>query len=124
MKSGQHVDFLVLLVQQVLEFANLGFQSAHPFLQRLCVTSRKGTTAQFVASLALKADVQTLCATWADTVASDFLGATSVASLSDAGLGAGADLDHFHGQDAWHDGGGMECIFSFLFFFFNCFMLS
>lgn len=105
MDARQHVDLLIFLVEQLLELAYFGLEHAHALLERLGVSSREGAAAELVAGLALESNIGALRAAWADAVAAYFLGATSVACLSNAGLAVGADLDHFHGQNSRHDYG-------------------
>lgn len=105
MNAGEHVDLLIFLVEQLLELAHFGLQHAHTLLERLGVTPGEGATAELVAGLALESNVGALRAARADAVATYFLGATSVAGLSNAGLAVGADFDHFHRQNSRHDCG-------------------
>lgn len=42
---GEHIDLLVLLVQQVLQLPNLRLQGPDAFLERLGVTTGKGSAA-------------------------------------------------------------------------------
>jgi hypothetical protein len=103
--AREHVDLLVLFVEQVLELAHFRLQEADSLLERLGVSAREGAPAELVARLALESDVGALGAAGADAVAAYFLGATAVACLGDAGLAVGADLDHLHGQNSRHGGG-------------------
>lgn len=96
MYPGEHVDLLVLLIEEVLEISHLGLQRAHPILERLCVSSGEGATAEFVAGLALETDVGTLGAARSNAVATDLLASTAIAGLGDTALGAVAHLDDFH----------------------------
>ena len=84
--SREHVDLLILLVEQLLELAHLALQQSHALFQRLGVSARESAAAELVAGLALEANVGALRAAGADAVAPDLLGATSVAGLGDAGL--------------------------------------
>ncbi len=102
MHPGEHVDFLVFLVEQLLQLAHLRLQRAHSLFQGLGVSSGKGATAKLIARLTLKAHVGALCAAGANAVTADLLGAAAIACLSDAGLAIRADLDHLHGQDSRH----------------------
>lgn len=106
MHPRQHVDLLILLVQYIFQFSNLRFQRTDPFLQRLGVTSREGPSTQLVARLAFEPDVGTLRAARSDSIASYLFTPTPVTGLSDTTLCACADLDHFHGEYAWHRGDG------------------
>lgn len=106
MDARKHVNLLVFLVEQLLEFAYFGLEHAHALLERLGVSSGKGATAELVAGLALESNVGALRAARADAVAAYFLGAASVTCLSNAGLAVGADLDDLHGQNSGHDCGG------------------
>lgn len=45
MHLGKHVDFLVFLVQQVLEFPDFTLQGPYPLLEGLCVAARECATA-------------------------------------------------------------------------------
>lgn len=102
--SGEHVNFLVLFVEQVLEFADLALELADAFLERLGVAARKGAAAEFVAGAALEADVGALRACRAGAVAANLFAAAPVAGLGDAALRAGADFDDLHGKNAGHLG--------------------
>jgi hypothetical protein len=106
--AREHVNLLVLLVEQLLELAHLGLQKPHALLQRLGVASREGAPAELVARLALESDIGALRTARADAVAAYLLGATAVACLGNAGLAVGADLDHLHGQDSGHGGGWLS----------------
>jgi hypothetical protein len=68
--SGQHIDLFILLIQQVLQFPDFGFQPSNAIFQRLCVASREGSSAQLVTRLTLEANVGALGATWSDAIAS------------------------------------------------------
>jgi hypothetical protein len=102
MHLGQHVDLLVLLVQQVLEFADLALELPHALLERLGVSTWEGAAAQLVAGAALEADAGALRAAGSDAIAANLLATAAVAGLSNPALGAGAHLDNFHGEDAGH----------------------
>lgn len=86
MQFGEHVDFLVLFVQQVLEITHLGFQDAHALFQTLGVASGKCAATELIAGAALEANVGTLGAAGANTVASYFFASASVTGLGDATL--------------------------------------
>lgn len=105
MYPGQHVDLLILLIQQVLQIFDFGLQGSHSFLQRLGITARERPTAQLVARLALEPNVGTLCAAGTNAIASDLFASASVAGLGNPTLCTGAaDLDDFHRQDTRHFG--------------------
>ncbi len=105
--GGEHVNLFVLFVEQVLELADLALELADALLERLGVAARKGAAAELVAGAALEADVCALRACRAGAVAANLFAAAPVAGLSDAALGAGADLDDLHGEYAGHlDGAG------------------
>jgi len=103
----EHVDLLVLLVQQVLQLPHLALEDADALLERLGVAAREGAPAELVARLALEADVRTLRAAGADAVASDLLAPAAIAGLCYPDLGGRADLDDLHREDARHGGGGV-----------------
>lgn len=60
MHLGEHIDLLILLVEQVLELAHLQLELAHALFQGLGVATRECAAAQLVAGSALKADVGAL----------------------------------------------------------------
>jgi hypothetical protein len=60
MHLGQHFDFLVLLVQQVLELSDLALERPHSLLKRFRIASGKGTATEFVTGAAFEPDVGTL----------------------------------------------------------------
>lgn len=86
MDAREHVDLLVLLVEQFLELAYFGLEDSHALLEGLGVAPGEGATAELVTGLALEADVCALCAAWTDAVAAYLLGAAAVACLGDAAL--------------------------------------
>ena len=88
MNSRKHIDLLVLLIEQLLQLADLCLQESYALLERLGVTSGKCATAELVAGLALKTNVGALCATWANAIAAYLLRTASIAGLCDAGLAA------------------------------------
>lgn len=102
MHLGQHIDLLILLIQQIFQFPDLQLQLAHALLQGLGISPRKGAPAQLVAGAALEADIGTLGTTRSDTIATDLLAAAAVAGLGDSALGTGAHFDNLHRQDARH----------------------
>ncbi len=102
---GEHVDLLVLLVQQILEFPDLGFQGANTFLQRLGVSAWERASAEFVARAAFESDIGTLRAAGSDAVAPNLLAAAAVAGLGDTALRTRPHLDNLHGEDSGHLGG-------------------
>jgi len=106
----EHINLLVLLTEQLLQLANLPFQQTHSLLERLGVTPGKRSATELIAGLAFETDIGALCATRADAVAADLLGATSIACLCDAGLATGPNLDHFHRQYSRHDGGWRQSV--------------
>lgn len=112
MHLGQHVDLLILLVQQILQLPNLRLQGADALLERLGVASWKGTTAELVAGAAFKANIGALRAARANAIAANLLAAASVAGLGDTALGARAHLDDLHRQNSWHFGGLVDCLLS------------
>jgi hypothetical protein len=60
--AGEHIDFLILLIEERLEFSDLGLQASYSLLQRFGVSTRKGSPTELVARLAFEADVDALCA--------------------------------------------------------------
>lgn len=101
--AREHVNLLILLVQQVLQISDFSFQSSHAFLQRFGIATRKGPAAQLVTRSTLKTNIGALCAARANAVTSDLFASTSITSLGNPALSTGAtDLDHFHGQDTRH----------------------
>jgi len=106
--ARQHVDLLVLLVQQVLQVAHLSLEHAYALLKRLCISTGKSSSAELVAGLAFEAHVEALGTAWADAVAAYLLGATAVACLGNARLVIGANLDHLHGKYTRHVGEVVE----------------
>lgn len=104
MDARKQFNFFIFFVQKILEIAHFRLQRPNPLLQRLGVSSRKRSSTQLVASLALESDRGALAAARADAVASDFFAPTSIAGLGNTALGVVAHLDHFHRQDARHGG--------------------
>lgn len=104
MYPGQHIDLLILLIQQVLQVPHFGLERPHSFLQRLGVSSGECSAAEFVAGLAFEADVGALRTARSDSVAADLFASASVTGLGNAALGPAAHLDHFHGENAGHFG--------------------
>lgn len=102
MDSRQHIDLLVLLIQQVLQILHLGFQRSHSLLERLRISSGKGATTEFVTGLALETDIGALGATWSNAVAANLLTSAAITGLRNTALRTIADLDHFHGENARH----------------------
>ena len=102
---GEHVDLLVLLVQQILEFPDLAFQGANPLFQRLGVSAGERASAEFIARAAFEADVGTLRAAGSDAIAANLLAAAAVAGLGDTALRTRAHLDNLHGEYSGHLGG-------------------
>jgi hypothetical protein len=103
MYPGQHVDLLVLFVQQILQILDFCFQGSHTLLERLGVTTRESPAAQFIARSTFETDVGALCTAGTNAIAADFLASASVTGLGDSTGGTGAtDLDYFHGQDTRH----------------------
>ncbi len=94
---GQHVQLLILLIQQILQFANFSFEGTHSFFKRLGISARERSSTQLVAGLALEADIGALGATRPNAIASYLLTSAAVAGLGNATLGSGSHLDHFHG---------------------------
>jgi len=102
MHLRQHVDFLIFLVQQILELSNFGFQGTDSLLQRLSVSTRECPSAEFIACLALKAYVGALRAARSDSIASYLLAATAITSLGNPALRIRPNLDNFHRQYSRH----------------------
>lgn len=106
MQARENVDLLILFVEETFQFPHFGFQCPYAVLQRLCIASREGTTAELVARAALEADVGTLGAAGPDAIAANLFTSTSIAGLGNAALGAVAHADHLHRDNARHCGGG------------------
>lgn len=102
MNLREHVDLLVLTIQEIFQLLDLRFQGSNSLFQRLGISSRKSSSTQLVACLAFEPHIGALGATRCDAVASNLFAPTSVAGLGNPALGAGSNLDHFHGQNAWH----------------------
>lgn len=102
MNPRQNVDFLILLVQQVLQALHFRFQRPHPFFQRLRISSRESPSAQLVACFALEAHVRTLSTAGGDAVTSDFLAPTSVTGLCNPTLCTSPNFYDFHGKNPRH----------------------
>jgi len=101
----EHVDLLILLIQQFLQIFDLRLQRSYSFLQRLGITTRESTAAQLITRFALETNVGALGAAGSDAVATNLLTSAPITGLGDPALTAGAtDLDHFHGQDTGHFG--------------------
>ena len=77
MQPRKHIDLLILLVEQLLQLADLSFQLSYALLERLGVASGKCATAELVAGLAFESDVGALRAAWSYTVAADLLASAS-----------------------------------------------
>lgn len=105
MQPRKHIDLLILLVEQLLQLADLSFQLSYALLERLGVASGKCATAELVAGLAFESNIGALGATWANAIAAYLLRAAPVAGLCNAGLAARPDFDHFHGKYSRHFGG-------------------
>lgn len=104
MYTREHINLLILFIQQVLEIPNFRLQGAHSFLQRLGISTRESTATELVASFAFEADIGALCTTGTDAVATDFLASATITGLGDTTLRAVPDLDHFHRENSRHVG--------------------
>ena len=122
MYFGEHVNLLVLFIQQVFQFPHFSLQCPHPILQRLGVSAWKGPPTQLIAGLALESDIGTLGTTWSDTVATNLLAPTPgcpceflcryrvlgcnvdspIASLRDTSLRTRPDFYDLHWEYAGH----------------------
>ena len=69
----QHINLFILFIQQVLQLPHLGFESANALFQGFSVASWERAPTQLVAGLALKADIGTLRARRAYTIAANLL---------------------------------------------------
>lgn len=96
MNSREHIDLLVLFVQQILQFSYFGFETSYSILQRLSVATWESSAAQLVAGFTFEPDVGTLGTSWSDTVTSDLLASASIAGLGNAALRGAAHPDHLH----------------------------
>lgn len=105
MYPREHVNLLILLVQQILQVFDLCLQGSHSFLQRLGITTGESTAAQLITRFALETNVGALGTAWSDAIATNLFASATITGLGDPALSAGAtDLDHFHGQDTGHFG--------------------
>lgn len=104
MHLGQHIDFLILLVQQILQFPDFGLQRANSLFQRFGVAAWECSSAELVARLALEADVGTLRAARSDPIAAYLLAATAITGLGNPALRTRPNLDNFHRQYSRHFG--------------------
>ncbi len=96
MDAREHVDLLVLFVEQVLELAHFGLETSDAVFQRLCVTSRKSSPTQLVARLALEPDIGALRTAWSYAVTPDLLAATPVTGLCDPTRRSAPHANHLH----------------------------
>jgi hypothetical protein len=106
MHLGQHVDLLVLLIQQILQFPHFGLQRTYSLLQRFGISTRERSSTELVAGLALEADVGTLRAAGSYAIAAYLLAATAITGLGNPALRTRPNLDHFHRKYARHS---VEC---------------
>lgn len=60
MHPRKHIYLLVLLIQEILQFAHLALQDPDPLLEGFGVATREGSAAELVARLALEPDVGAL----------------------------------------------------------------
>lgn len=105
MYPREHVNLLILLIQQILQVFDLCLQGPHSFLQRLGITTGESTAAQLITRFALETNVGALGTAWSDAIAANLFASATITGLGDPALSAGAtDLDHFHGQDTGHFG--------------------
>jgi len=104
MDPGEYVDFLVLLIEQLLQLPHLRLQLSYPFLQRLGVSTWKRSTTELIARLAFESNIDALCATRSDAVASNLLRPAAVASLGYTRLVACAHFDNLHRKYSRHFG--------------------
>jgi hypothetical protein len=102
MNPGENVEFLVLFVQEILEFSDLSLEGSYSILQRFGIATRKCSSAQFVTGLAFKTNVGALRALWTDAITPDLLAPAPVASLGYPALCIATDPDHLHWQDTRH----------------------
>lgn len=105
MDLGQDIDFLLLLLQQILQLPHFGLQAPHSLLQALRVSPGEGPATELVTRPALEADIGALRTARSDSIAADFLAPTSITSLGYPTLRIRADFDDFHGKYARHRGG-------------------
>ena len=110
MHLGEHINLLILLVQQVLQLPHFSLQRAHSLLQGFRISTRKCSSAELIARLALEADVGTLRAAGADPIAAYLLAAAPITGLGNSALRIRPNLDHFHRQDSRHLGGREWCL--------------
>lgn len=104
MHGREHVNLLVLFVEQILELSDFGLELADTLLKRLGIASRKRSSAEFVAGTAFEANVGALGARGPDTIAANLFATTAITSLSDTALSTGADFDNLHGKYSRHLG--------------------
>lgn len=102
MNPRKNVDFLILLVQQVLQLLHFRFQRPHPFFQRLRISSRESPSAKLVACFALEAHIRTLRTAGGNAVTSYFLASTSVTGLRDPTLCTRPNFYDFHRKNSRH----------------------
>lgn len=69
----QHVDLLVLVVQEVLEITDFGLKRPYTLLQRLCVAPGEGSPTQLIARPTLEPDIGTLRARRPYAITPNFL---------------------------------------------------
>jgi hypothetical protein len=100
----QNIDLLVLLIQKILQLLHLCLQRPDTVLERLCISTREGSTTQLIAGLALESHARALRTAWADAIAADLLTSATIAGLGNTTLGAVSDFDHLHGEYSRHDG--------------------
>jgi len=102
MHLRQHIDLLILFVQQVLQFPHFRLERAYSLLQRLGVSTRECSSTELVARLALEAHVGTLRAAWPDAIAAYLLAAAAITGLGNPALRIRPNLDHLHRQYPRH----------------------
>ena len=96
MNAREHVNLLILLVQQILQLSYFSFQTSNAIFQGLCVPSWKCSATQLVAGFAFEADIGTLGTAWSNAVTPDLLAPTPIAGLCNPTLGTAPHSNHLH----------------------------
>lgn len=104
MNSREHIDLLIFLVKQLFQFANFSFQTPHTILQRLCVTSWKGSSTQLVTRFTFKSDIGTLRTGRADSIAAYLFASATITGLCYTALVGRTHPYHLHRKYARHIG--------------------
>lgn len=107
MNLGQHVDLLILLIQQVFQFSDFEFERSHSIFERFGISAREGSSTELIAGLAFESDIGALGAAWANAITANLLASASIAGLRNTTLCCIAHPDDLHGQNARHRDSGV-----------------